>query len=79
MVYGLDRFTGASRWSFKSGKELISSSQSPIIPGLDGSIYLYTTDGLRVLTLFVSLHSNVMKMEYYTEVSKNFSSWFSRW
>ena len=53
-VYALDAHTGKERWSFRSGSRLYASSHAPIIPGIDGSLYLFTTNGLKVKCFPVS-------------------------
>lgn len=49
---GVDKVTGETQWSIDTGGPVLTSSQKPIIPALDGSIYLYTMDGLQVATDF---------------------------
>ena len=54
-VFYLDSKSGEEIWSFETGSPLFRSSHHPIIPSINGSIYLYSEHGLKVCILSPSL------------------------
>jgi outer membrane protein assembly factor BamB len=43
----IDMERGMVLWSYTTGAPLYTSSHYPIIPSIDGELYLYTNDGVK--------------------------------